>query len=81
MSSEDWKIPYSTCVVCDKSLNEDLYQWALKRHELMACGIECSAKNLINRMACCEQAKIHPCVCAYSFECPIHGIMHIGTHD
>lgn len=40
-------------------------------------------KPKINVMACCGLATnlSRPCVCAYAFECPIHGEMHIGTHD
>jgi hypothetical protein len=32
-------------------------------------------------MACCEKAKPINCVCAYSYDCPVHGAVHIGTHD
>ena len=31
--------------------------------------------------ACCEKARVLPCVCAYSYECPEHGTRHIGSHE
>jgi hypothetical protein len=31
--------------------------------------------------ACCALAQVHPCVCMYAYDCPVHGTMHIGTHD
>jgi hypothetical protein len=31
--------------------------------------------------ACCEKAHVTNCVCAYSYTCPEHGDIHIGTHD
>ena len=31
--------------------------------------------------ACCDLALAFPCVCRAAYECPAHGITHIGTHD
>lgn len=31
--------------------------------------------------ACCPKAKPMACVCEYAWECPDHGVKHIGTHD
>lgn len=34
-----------------------------------------------HKQACCPYAVQIPCVCAWSFNCPIHGETHIGSHD
>lgn len=31
--------------------------------------------------ACCPYAKQISCVCAWAFDCELHGETHIGTHD
>ena len=31
--------------------------------------------------ACCNKAKFAPCVCAWCFDCPDHGVTHVGSHD
>lgn len=31
--------------------------------------------------ACCGDARVLACVCAYAYDCPTHGATHIGTHD
>lgn len=40
-----------------------------------------SGKKKVHDMACCALAKQTNCVCAYSFNCIVHGEKHVGTHD
>lgn len=38
-------------------------------------------KPKVHQLACCHLATHKGCVCAYAFDCPLHGERHIGTHD
>ena len=69
------------CAGCGAELVIDLARIALARFEQSTCSTDCSKRQLIKRMGCCEKAEMTPCVCAYSFKCPEHGEKHIGTHD
>lgn len=72
---------YGFCVVCNKEVNDYVYGAARKQYIKPICSTECSSKELIQRLGCCDKAEITPCVCMYSFACPVHGNMHRGTHD
>lgn len=72
---------YRVCKVCGDPLNERLAAWAVRRVEKTTCSDICREKDIIATFGCCSQAKQTPCVCLYSFTCPIHGERHVGTHD
>lgn len=38
-------------------------------------------KEKVSEHACCPLATHRQCVCVASFECPIHGVTCIGSHD
>lgn len=69
------------CAECGAELTIDLAKIARARFEQTTCSTDCSKRQLISSMGCCEKAEMTPCVCAYSFKCPEHGEKHIGTHD
>lgn len=50
-----------------------------KSHEATEPGSRYA--EIVRQYACCSQAHVRACVCAYSFECPIHGVTHVGSHD
>lgn len=72
---------YSKCKICNKPLPPLLVKHAKSRFEQMICSGECQRKDIIKQFGCCEKAELTPCVCMYSFKCPVHGEKHIGTHD
>jgi len=72
---------FDDCRVCGAALPEVLAIWARRQMENLTCDAICTGIDLIDRHACCALAKVYPCVCTYSFECPRHGIIHCGTHD
>lgn len=81
-----FKIPfdYDHCRVCGKDVPAWAHDIAARRTEDAHCGSpECRTKELVARFGCCDKAKplSRFCVCAYAFECPVHGEKHIGTHD
>jgi hypothetical protein len=75
----------------DKSLSFGIgYGGSLSPEEsdqdvIRKCGMILEAiktkKVKVDYRACCILAEISPCVCAISFSCPLHGGIHIGTHD
>lgn len=70
------------CRVCKKEITNTLVlRQAKLRVEEPICSTECNRKEIIQRFGCCEKAELTPCVCMYSFDCPVHGKTHIGTHD
>jgi len=69
------------CKVCGLSLPVNLRRVARHRGERMCYSPECVRTDIRQRYACCHRAEMLPCVCAYSFRCPVHGDTHIGTHD
>ncbi len=73
---------FDHCRVCGAEVSEAMRDWARRKIEDAHCGSPaCTRKELVARFGCCELAEPSPCVCAYSFRCPIHGERHIGTHD
>jgi hypothetical protein len=72
---------YGTCRCCGQPVADEVFRWAVKRFEQQLCSDECRRKEHIRQHACCSKATPSPCVCMYSFTCPEHGTMHIGTHD
>jgi hypothetical protein len=78
---DDFLKQYDSCPICKKKLGPLLRQTARNRVEQIPCSPKCQEKALIQKFGCCKKAKILPCVCTYSFTCPIHGNTHIGTHD
>lgn len=71
----------SLCRVCGNLVPEAVQQRAQRELQQGVCSTVCMVEEEIRRFACCEKATIRPCVCAHSFDCPIHGVTHIGTHD
>jgi hypothetical protein len=70
------------CKICKRKLPETLREFAHRIIEEITCTrLTCKHKDLVRSFGCCEKAKPSPCVCMYSFTCPIHGDTHIGTHD
>jgi len=78
---EPWQREYSLCLICEKPVEPELFEWALRQFQRPICSTECRRIDMLRRFACCMKAEVYPCVCAYSFECSEHGIRHIGTHD
>lgn len=72
---------YGHCCVCGGEHTAEATAWARRRLEAMPCSDECRQKKYIRDYACCDKAKQTPCVCVHSFSCPVHGEMHVGTHD
>lgn len=76
---------YYTCPYCSVALNPQTAAWARKRFERVHChGDACKrADDIKYGRLCCDKAKVIPCVCAYSYECPEHAPngCHVGTHD
>jgi len=73
---------YSNCRFCGKPVNDAIYAWAKRQFAPQLCGDpECARKEHIKVHGCCEKATPSNCVCTYSFTCPDHGEMHVGTHD
>lgn len=69
------------CRVCGTNLPTAIRDWAHQRYEPQTCSTECRRAEIKQRYACCDKAEFLPCVCMYSFRCPVHGDTHIGTHD
>jgi hypothetical protein len=80
--AEAWA-KYGHCRVCGKEVSPDQFQWALKRFEQPLCAppSRCREIEIFKRYGCCDKARMIPCVCMHSFECPEHGTQHVGTHD
>lgn len=72
---------YGFCVVCNKEVNDYTYTASRKQYVKPICSVDCTSKELIQRLGCCDRAEITSCVCMYSFVCSVHGNTHIGTHD
>lgn len=72
---------FSKCRLCGKQVDFEKFCFALDRKEPVYCSTECSNRDLIRRLGCCDKAQIISCVCTYAFDCPIHGKRHIGSHD
>jgi hypothetical protein len=63
----------------------------LDRAETAECGcirttieqlsLSTCVRHAIGPHACCERATATPCVCVYSYACPEHGDIHIGSHE
>lgn len=72
---------YRHCAECGKRLTDEEYAYNRKKMAGSNCSNDCTRKQIVRSHACCERATLYPCVCTYSFTCPKHGVMHIGTHD
>lgn len=72
---------YGSCRHCGKPVDAETYKFAVRRFEKQLCSDECRRAEHIKLHACCDKATPSPCVCTYSFSCPEHGNMHVGTHD
>ena len=74
---------YKLCVVCKKPLKSSIAEIAVRRMERMNCGKDkCGRANEIRlRMICCELADYINCSCVRAYFCPIHGEVHVGSHD
>lgn len=78
---EAWLQKFTVCRICGKPVNDTTLAYAYWKLESPVCSTECLQAETLKRYACCEQAVPTPCVCAYSFKCPVHGERHVGTHD
>lgn len=83
MSDVAQESKYDVCAVCGKQLNQELVDWAWRKHEQQTCSTECSRKQLLAQYACCDKMTFlgRDCTCMYAFKCPDHGERHVGTHD
>lgn len=79
--TEEWIQKYRVCRNCGKPLDAERFAYALWRFQNDICSTECLQAETKKRYACCDKAELMPCVCMYSYRCPVHGETHIGTHD
>ena len=69
---------------------------AKEKHYCLGCGKEVLATALLGysgtdwlpdcghskyEVACCQKARVEPCVCALKTVCADHGTQHHGTHE
>jgi hypothetical protein len=73
---------YAVCPSCGKALGTKDAAFGKRVKTRQCCSAPCHAKRWIVLHACCEQAtRIIGCVCAFAFECPVHGEQHVGSHE
>lgn len=79
--AEKWIQDFRCCYHCGKVLEIEIFIRSLWNLSKSLCSTECHHKDIKKRFACCDKAEFTNCVCMYSFYCPDHGAIHIGTHD
>lgn len=66
------------CPACQKIVRARL-QYGYNGNERVS--LDCSHSKY--QLRCCQQATLakRGCVCAQETDCPVHGNIHLGTHD
>ena len=73
--------PLLTCRVCESRMSGVPLEIALNNLQQGVCSDACRSTEQKRHFACCDLATPKACVCAYAFECAVHGETHVGTHD